>query len=84
MRRVAWTVVSFVLGVLVATSIQSAFASGDCCTLLQRRVEVLEKKIAVLESAITVSSGSVTIRGTTITVKANGELKLLGAKISQN
>lgn len=84
MRTLAWTSVSFLLGAVVATSLQAAFAGDDCCTLLQRRVEVLEKKVAALESVITVSNGSVTIRGTTVTIKADSELKLKGARISHN
>jgi membrane protein implicated in regulation of membrane protease activity len=84
MRKFGWTVASFFLAALVASSSRSVFAGDDCCTLLQRRVAVLEKKLAVLESAITVSAGSVTIRGTTVTIKADGEIKLVGAKISQN
>ena len=85
MRQVVWFALFFLLGVFVATGIQSASATDpDCCAVLQERLESLEKRLALLESVIKVSGGSVSIQGTIITIKASGDLNLKASKINQN
>lgn len=85
MRRILACALCLMLGMILGTTLQTATAVTDSnVAALEKKIVDLDRRLNALEAVIKISGSSVNIEGTDITIKAFSELKLKGAKITQN
>jgi hypothetical protein len=61
----------------------AAFTDPEAAAL-EKKVAEIQKRLDALETVIRISGSSVSIEAHDITIKASGDLRLKGARVTQN